>query len=86
MRRPPRLLLAALVGVVTGGAAWIGARTVVVQVSCASPRAWIPDWAWPCLDDTARAVRDAAAIGWDTALPIMVGAAVFLAVGLTGRR
>ncbi|PWJ13262.1 hypothetical protein [Jannaschia seohaensis] len=86
MRRPPRLLVAALAGVVTGLVTWGTGRVLADAFACRPPTAWWPGWAWPCLDETGQLVRDLTGMGWDTALPLLLGVAVFLAVGLSRTR
>jgi hypothetical protein len=51
--------------------------------ACRTPVAWWPHWAWFCDAPGQRAARAIGRQGWQGALPVMAGAAAFLAVGLT---
>ena len=81
---PPRLAVAAVAGLVTGLTAYAAGLVLADAFACRPPAPWWPGWAWPCLG-TGRRVRDLTGLGWDTALPLMLGVAAFLGVGLARR-
>lgn len=83
---PPRLVVAALAGVASGATAWAVGWVLADAFACRPPADWWPGWAWPCLSAAGQRVRALTGMGWDTALPLALGAAAFLAVGLTARR
>ena len=71
-----------------GVAAFVVARLVMAvflaAFACPAPGSRWPAWAALCGDDGAVRVANAMLrLGWDGALPLLIGVATFLAIGLT---
>ena len=80
--KAPRLLVAALGGLVVFATTHVALRLVLRAYACNAPTAWWPDWAWRCFDPDIRAVQSLTRMGWDSALPLFAAVAIFLFIGL----
>jgi hypothetical protein len=80
-----RLPVAVLAGLAAAATTFVAGRMLADAFACAPPWSWWPGWAWPCRG-SGRTARDLTEIGWDTALPAMLGCAAFLALALAPRR